>query len=125
MFVQSFNISTMSDVSLLIASCRRAGPPTQAGSLNGTCTNPSGGGLLSLLNGNNEGLWLFTRDITPSADTAADVVAAAAAAGFDLSVLVDVPQAGCLPYAPFPEPAPPPPPPPPLVWWWPPSWFGL
>ena len=74
------------------------GPPTVAGSTPGTCTNVHGG---SFFQGNGEGLWLFSRQPQPNASFVQMVRAAAAAKGFDLSVLVDVPQSGCS-YAAFP-----------------------
>lgn len=74
------------------------GPPTVAGSTSGTCTNVRGG---SSFQGNGEGLWLFSRQPQPNASFVQMVRAAAAAKGFDLSVLLDVPQSGCS-YAAFP-----------------------
>ena len=73
------------------------GPPTLS-SGNGCKTGSSGGGF----NGNGEGFWIFARDAVPSPDIVSAARNAAAAKGFDLSVLVNVPQAGCT-YEPFPE----------------------
>jgi lipocalin len=52
--------------------------------------------------GNGEGLWLFFRTPSPDAAAIAHSRAVAAAAGFDLSVLVDVVSAGCK-YLPWPS----------------------
>ena len=76
---------------------RSGGPPTEQGT-NGTCTNSRVGtpGV-----GGGEGLWLFSREPTPSEDVFKKLQGIAAAKGFDLSVLVRVQQAGCS-YQPFP-----------------------
>ncbi len=77
---------------------RSGGPPTEQGS-GGTCTNTRAGtpGI-----GGGEGLWLFSREPTPSQAVVEQLRQVAAAKGFDLSVLVPVQQQGCS-YAPFPE----------------------
>lgn len=73
------------------------GPPTKAS--NGACTNvASGPGALF---GNGEGLWLFHRSPNPSGAMLAEMRAAAAQKGFDISLLQSVDQTGCE-YAPFP-----------------------
>ena len=71
------------------------GPPTIES--NGKCRNTD---QISL-DGNGEGLWLFFRTPTPSAAAVAHSRAVAEAAGFDLSVLVDVEHNGCE-YLPWP-----------------------
>ena len=75
------------------------GPPTGQGSTPGTCALRASTGNP---NGNGEGFWLFFRSPTPSQEAVNQVRAAAASKGLDLSVLVDVPQQGCV-YAPFPK----------------------
>lgn len=82
------------------------GAPTQQGQ-NGTCKTGSSGpaALLTNPNGNGEGLWLFFREPTPAAPLVQSVRDVAASKGFDLSVLVPVPQQGCT-YAQFPADAP-------------------
>jgi len=72
------------------------GPPTQPAA--GGCVN-RGGGLPG--SGSGEGLWLFTRDAVPDRSLVETLRGLAAQKGFDTSVLVTVPQAGCA-YSAFP-----------------------
>lgn len=72
------------------------GPPTEKGTTKGTCTNAARAQKAGLFRkAKGEGLFLLTRQQTPDPAVIDTMRAAAAAKGFDLSVLVPVTQAGC------------------------------
>lgn len=72
------------------------GPPTKATA--GGCVN-RGSGLPGV--GGGEGLWLFTRSAVPDSSLVDQLRGIAASKNFDTSVLVTVPQKGCV-YSAFP-----------------------
>jgi lipocalin len=60
----------------------------------GTCTTAIDAGFLNW-NGNNEGLWLFTREQVAAQQTLDEMEAVAAEKGICTAQMVDVPQKGC------------------------------